>query len=76
MITTLISVTMFVLFIWLPMYMRLRDDSKYINGFILLLPVNLLRDNQYLRSLPKAAPQHQESHLQLNAQSWGDLNIF
>jgi hypothetical protein len=35
----------FLLFVWISIYEKLKSDSKWVNGFILLIPIQMLREN-------------------------------
>ena len=47
---------LFLVFIWILMivgwwreYSKLKSDSKWVNGFIVLLPMHLIKENQHLK---------------------------
>ncbi|KAL4506589.1 hypothetical protein ABPG72_000160 [Tetrahymena utriculariae] len=48
-----LSIFLFLIFVWLNVYLNLKRDSRWVNGFILLIPIQMLRENQYLRSYLK-----------------------
>ncbi|KAL4459895.1 hypothetical protein ABPG74_003421 [Tetrahymena malaccensis] len=48
-----VSIFLFLVFVWLNVYLNLKRDSRWVNGFILLIPIQMLRENQYLRSYLK-----------------------
>ncbi len=48
-IVFLISLWLFVVFGWLRHFNNLKNNSKWVNGFILLIPYTLIKENQHLK---------------------------
>lgn len=44
---------LFLILAWFREYNNLKNSSKWVNGFILLIPINILKENQYIRSFLK-----------------------
>lgn len=40
---------LFVLFGWFTIYKKLCNDSKWVNGFIVIIPMHLIKENQHLK---------------------------
>lgn len=45
----LVLVWLLMIFGWWREYYKLRSDSKWVNGFIILLPLHLIKENQHLK---------------------------
>ncbi|EAR89125.2 PAS domain S-box protein, putative (macronuclear) [Tetrahymena thermophila SB210] len=48
-----IFIFLFVILVWWKVFYDLKRDSQWVNSFILLIPIQLHRENQYLRSYLK-----------------------
>lgn len=40
---------LFVLFGWFTIFKKLCNDSKWVNGFIVIIPLHLIKENQHLK---------------------------
>ena len=43
----------FLIIVWRNIYKEMSQNNKWVNGFILLIPIQILQENQYLKSYLK-----------------------
>jgi len=44
---------MILLLAWVPMYLKLRKNSQWINSFINLIPISILKSNLHFQAYMK-----------------------
>ena len=48
-----IFIALFIIIPWRKEFSSLYENSKWVNGFILLIPLSVIKENQYLKTFLK-----------------------